>query len=40
MRFYYYSETVNGKPFSGRVRYHDKPSISWVGCNPINPYGP
>lgn len=40
MRFYYYPETVNGKPFSGRVRYHDQPSISWVGCNPINPYGP
>lgn len=40
MRFYYYSETVKGKPFTGRVRYHDKPSISWVGCNHSNPFGP
>jgi len=40
MRFFYYSETVNGVPFSGRVRYHTDQSISWVGCNPNDPYGP
>jgi len=40
MRFYYHSETVKGVPFSGRVRYHKTPSQSWVGCNPLNPYGP
>jgi len=40
MRFFYYSETVNGKPFSGRVRYHTDQSISWVGCNPNDPFGP
>ena len=38
-RSYYYAEKKNGVHFSGRVRYHDKPSISWVGCNPINPFG-
>jgi len=37
MRFYVYSETKDGKPFSGRVRYHSSPSISWVGCDPNNP---
>jgi hypothetical protein len=40
MRFYYYSEKVKGVHFSGRVRYHEKPSISWVGCNSLNPFGP
>jgi hypothetical protein len=37
MRFYIYSETRNGVPFSGRVRYHPRESISWVGCYPDNP---
>ena len=40
MRFFYYAETRNGVPFSGRVRYHVRPSISWVGCNPNDPFGP
>ena len=40
MRFYYHAEKKNGVHFSGRVRYHDTPAISWVGCNPINPFGP
>jgi hypothetical protein len=40
MRFYYHAEKKNGVHFSGRVRYHDKPSISRVGCDPLNPFGP
>jgi hypothetical protein len=39
-RNYYYAEHVNGGFFNGRVRLHQKPEMSWVGCNPLNPYGP
>jgi hypothetical protein len=34
MRFYVYAEFVKGVPFSGRVRYHSRPQISAVGCDP------
>lgn len=37
MRFYIYAETRKGVPFSGRVRYHSRPQISAVGCDPLRP---
>ena len=39
-RTYYYAEHVNGGFFNGRVGLHKKAETSWVGCNPLNPYGP
>jgi hypothetical protein len=35
MRFYVYSGWKKGQ--SEPVRYHQRPEISWVGCNPNNP---
>jgi hypothetical protein len=39
-RNYYHAEHVNGGFFNGRVRLHQKPETSWVGCNSLDPYGP
>jgi hypothetical protein len=36
MRFYVYGKWNKGK--QGPRRYHQRPEISWVGCNPINPF--
>lgn len=36
MRFYVYGKWNRGK--QGPVRYHQSPEISWVGCNPVNPF--